>query len=117
MSLDITSSRLNFTVDKNDVDPNNLVSFRTAHCVGYANFFTTTCNYLLQKNDLADTWEVKTEIGQLYLFGVNVHSYLNSPFLKDHDFVSIENQETGEVLAVDPSVHDYLGISLISYQK
>ena len=44
--LSITSKQLNFTANKNDTDPNKLISSKTAHCVGYASFFATTCNYL-----------------------------------------------------------------------
>lgn len=83
-SLEITASRLNFTTGKNDIDPNKLLVSEKAHCVGYANFFTTSCNYLLTKHNLAGEWKAKTQIGQFYIFGKNIHNYLNSPFLKDH---------------------------------
>lgn len=53
MGLSVTARQLNFTAAHNDNDPNKLLYSRTAHCVGYASFFATTCNYLLKKNDLA----------------------------------------------------------------
>lgn len=53
--LSITSKQLNFTTDKNDIDPNKLIASKTAHCVGYSIFFATTCNYLLNKYNLSDT--------------------------------------------------------------
>lgn len=117
LSLSTTSRQLNFTSDNNYNDPNKLIDSRTAHCVGYATFFAATCNYLLEKYQLSKVWTAKPQIGQLYFLGANVHKYLNSPFLKDHDFVTIENIKTGEVLAVDPTVYDYLGIDLINYMK
>jgi hypothetical protein len=49
LGLSITSRHLNFTSDKNDTDPNKLITSKKAHCVGYATFFATTCNYLLDK--------------------------------------------------------------------
>jgi hypothetical protein len=117
LSLSITSNKLNFIADKNDNDPNKLINTKTAHCVGYASFFSTTCNYLLKKYSLDDSWSAKPQIGQLYLLGTNIHKYFNSPFFKDHDFVTIENKKTGQILAVDPTLNDYLYIDFINYDK
>jgi len=116
LGLSITSRKLNFTVDKNYTDPNKLIISKTAHCVGYASFFATTCNYLLEKYNLSDTWTAKPQVGQLNFLGTNIHIYLTK-FFKDHDFVSIENKKTGEILAVDPTVNDYLRIDFITYNK
>ncbi|MFN5641815.1 MAG: hypothetical protein ACK4V4_04615 [Sphingobacteriales bacterium] len=117
LGLSLTSRKLNFTADKNDIDPNNLITSKTAHCVGYASFFATTCNYLLNKYNLADTWTAKPQVGELYFLGQNINKYFNSPFFKDHDFVTIENKKTGEKFAVDPTVNDYLYIEFITYLK
>lgn len=117
LSLSITSRQLNYTADKNEIDPNNLITSKTAHCVGYASFFATTCNYLLQKYELAGTWTAKPQVGQLYFLGTNIHKYFDSSFFKDHDFVTIENKKTGEIYAVDPTVNDYLKIDFVTYLK
>lgn len=115
--LSITASQLTFTAGKNDKDPNQLIHSRKAHCVGYAAFFAATCNYLLKKYNLEDTWTAKPQIGQLYFLGTNVHPYLNSAFFKDHDFVILENKISGETLAVDPTVNDYLYIDFVTYSN
>ena len=123
LGLSITSRKLNFTANKkNDNDPNKLIISKTAHCVGYASFFATTCNYLLEKYNLSDTWTAKPQVGQLDFLGTNIHNYLtkffkDTDFIKDHDFVTIENKKTGEILAVDPTVNDYLRIDFITYNK
>lgn len=117
LGLSITSKQLNFTSDKNDIDPNKLITSRTAHCVGYASFFATTCNYLLNKYNLTDTWTARPQIGQLYFLGTNVHPYFHSSFFKDHDFAIIENKTTGQIYAVDPTINDYLGIDFVTYTK
>ncbi|MDI1234549.1 MAG: hypothetical protein PSX81_09730 [bacterium] len=117
LGLSVTSIQLNFTANKNDIDPNKLISSKTAHCVGYASFFATTCNYLLDKYNLAETWTAKPQVGHLYFLGTNVHKYVKSSFFKDHDFVTIENKTTGEIYAVDPTVNDYLCIDFITYTK
>jgi hypothetical protein len=117
VSLSITSKQLNFTADKNHINPNQLIKSKTAHCVGYSTFFATTCNYLLKKYKLSENWIAKPQIGQIYLFGINIHNFFDSPFFKDHDFVTIENKTTGEIVAVDPTVNDYLRIDNVFYIK
>lgn len=115
LGLSITSEQLIFTADKSDIDPNKLIYSKKTHCVGYARFFATTCNYLLEKYNLADTWSAKPQVGQLYFLGTNIHNYSTSAFFKNHDFVTIENKTTGEIFAVDPSISDYLYIDFITY--
>lgn len=117
LGLSKTSRRLNFTIYKNEIDPKKLITSKTANCVGYATFFATTCNYLLEKNNLSDIWIAKPQVGQLYLLGVNIHNYFHSAFFKDHDFVTIENKKTGEIYAVDPTISEYLSIDFISYKN
>ena len=68
LALAITSEKLTYTPEKNDIDPNKLIISQKAHCVGYAAFYTTTCNYLLAKNNLSNQWTAKPRIGQLYFF-------------------------------------------------
>ncbi len=117
VALSLTSKQLNFSADKNDSDPQKLINSKTAHCVGYASFFATTCNYLFKKHSISDSWTAQPQIGQLYLLGTNIHKYFTSSFFKDHDFVTIENKTTGEIYAVDPTVNDYLRIDFITYTK
>jgi len=114
LALSLTSRQLNYTAKRNDNDPNKLISSKTAHCVGYAAFCSTTCNYLIRKYNLTGTWRARPEAGLLYFLGINVHPYFSSPFFKDHDFVIIDNLKTGERLAVDPTLNDYSGINFIT---
>ena len=116
-SLSATSRQLTFSTSKNDNDPNKLIVSKKAHCIGYAAFFSTTCNYLLKKYKLSNTWVAKPQVGQLYLLGTNIHRFFNSSFFKDHDFVTIENRLTGEVFAVDPTVNDYFYIDFVTLRK
>ena len=102
-ALSITSQQLDFTTSNNYNDPNKLINTKTANCIGYASFFSTTCNYLLKKYKLANTWTSKPQIGKLYFLGTDIHKNFNSSFFKDHDFVTIENKTTGEILAIDPN--------------
>lgn len=115
--LSATSGQLHFSASQKSKDPNQLINSKAAHCVGYASFFATTCNYLLKKYKLSDQWVAKPQIGQLYLLGANIHTYFDSSFLRDHDFVTIENKTTGEILAVDPTVNDYLRIGFVTFVR
>lgn len=117
IGLSITSQLLEFTVSKNYNDPNRLIDTKTANCIGYATFFSANCNYLLKKYALDDMWVATPHKGQLYMFGMNIHKYFKSPFFRDHDFVIIENKNTGETLAVDPSINDYLYIDYITLKN
>jgi hypothetical protein len=117
LSLSITSDQLNFAVHQNSNDPNKLIDSKEAHCVGYASFFAATCNYLLKKRSMGEVWKAQPHIGELYIFGINLHQFFSSPFFKDHDFVTISNKLTGDILAVDPTVHDYLFINHVSFEK
>jgi hypothetical protein len=85
--------------------------------VGYAAFFATTCNYLLKKYHLDATWTAQPQAGKMYLLGENIHPYFHSPFFRDHDFVVIKNKVTGEILAVDPTIHDYLFINKVALMQ
>ena len=116
LSLKLTSWKLTFSSGENEKDPNKLISSKEANCIGYAAFFTAICNELLDKHRLYD-WTAKPQIGQLYFLGTNIHPYLKSAFFRDHDFVTIENSSTGEVLAVDPSLNDYTKIDFVKLLK
>lgn len=109
-SLNITSHQLYFTTTKNSINPNVLISTKSAHCVGYACFFSTTCNYLLEKNNLSQAWEAIPQIGKLYIGNKSIHDHFISSFFKDHDFVMIKNRISNEIRCVDPTINDYLGI-------
>jgi len=115
-SLKITSERLEFSQKSASVNPNRLINSHKTHCIGYAAYFTTVCNYLLKKNGLSYNWKAKHQIGQLFLFGENIHHYFESGFFLNHDFVSIENKATRKVFAVDPSVNDYLLTDYITFE-
>lgn len=115
IGLSKTSNQLTFSSSKNDKDPNKLIYSNTAHCVGYASFFATTCNHLIQQNNLSNSWIAEPQIGKMFLLGINVHKFFNSSFFKDHDFVIIKNLKTGKVYAVDPTVNDYLYIDYITF--
>ena len=117
LALSITSQQLHYTTGRNDNNPNMLVASRKAHCVGYAAFFATACNFLFEKHNLAGTWTATSQIGQIYFLRTNIHSCFNSSFFKDHDFVTIENKINRQKFAVDPTVSDYLYIDFVTIER
>ena len=116
-SLRITSKKLTFSTEKTEHNPNKLIYSEKANCIGYSHFYSVVCNHLLNKNNLADTWVAKPQIGQLYFFGTNIHKYFKLSFFKDHDFVTIENKKTGKIFAVDPTINDYFWIDFVKYSN
>ena len=117
LSLSKTTKLLNFVFEKSDVDSNLLINSKKANCVGYAATCSSICNYYLNKYNLSNQWVAKHKIGQLYFLTVNIHQFFDAPFLKNHDFVIIENKISGEIIALDPTISDYLWIDYISYQS
>lgn len=109
-AIDLTAERLSFASQKTEVDPNRSFHDRRAHCVGYAAFFAAACNYLLEKNGMADEWRTKSMRGKASFLGIDLHQFSDSPFFRDHDFNVVENKRTGERYVVDVSVWDVLWV-------
>ncbi len=113
-TLRLTAGQLRFTSGKNFTDPNQLFYSKSAHCVGYAAFFNTTCQASLHKAKLENRFRVKHLRGKLTLLGFDLHQLTNSPFFHDHDFNVVEDLQTGEKIYVDASTFDVLGIGIVS---
>ncbi|AXT50366.1 hypothetical protein D1818_05810 [Aquimarina sp. BL5] len=116
-SNELTSEKLEFTSSKCDVDPNKIVNTHKTQCVGYAYFYAFTCNYLIEKSRLSNEWKAKAYVGKLFFLGIDIHKYFDSPFFKDHDFVIVENSNTGERVYIDPTISDYLSIDRVSIKS
>lgn len=116
-ALQLTADKLYFRSSNTSGNPNELIRSQRAHCVGYAAFYAAVCNELFRKHAMQDNWVAQPQIGQLFLFDTNIHTYFQSTFFKDHDFVTIENKTTGEVFAVDPSLYDYLYVERVHFEK
>ena len=117
ISTKLTNKTLKFSMTKVSNDPNVLIETRLANCVGYASFFRTVANKLVKDEGLEDKYVIKHWKGGLELYGVDVHQYFASSFFKDHDFIEVQNLETGEKIHIDPSVSDYLKIDRIRSKK
>lgn len=113
ISTQLTNKTLKFSMDKVSNDPNELINERVANCVGYASFFSTVANKLVKDEGLNNKYKIRHWKGGLELYGVDVHQYFENSFFKDHDFVEIQNLETGENIYIDPTVSDYLKIDRI----
>jgi hypothetical protein len=82
----ITKEELEFTTNRASNNPNELINTNQANCVGYSAMFNSIANYLIRKNKLQNEIESEHKIGQLELFGINLHQFFESPFFRDHDF-------------------------------
>lgn len=110
VAMDITCDHLQFTFAQAPSDPNTLVETHQANCVGYSAMFQSVVQYIIRKYQLEQQWQTQHLIGKLYVCGVDIHPYFDTPFFRDHDFNLIKNLETGQTLYADPSTGDYLWI-------
>lgn len=115
-SLDLTANHLRFSTGQSEVDPNLLIRYDKAHCVGYAAFFTTTCKELLRNAGLDQKVEVKHLRGKISFLGIDLHQFFDDPFSYDHDYNEVYDKRNGKRVIVDASVKDILGIAYISGQ-
>jgi len=111
------AKQLTFSSTQTSNNPNLFFKTKKAHCVGYSQLYTSVFNYVLKKNNLDNEWKATTHIGKLTLFKQNIHSYIKSPFFKDHDFVIIQSITTQEKIATDPSLYDYLMIDKVTLKE
>ena len=111
----LTAKRLQFTTGPCASDAATVFKERKANCIGYASLCAAISNTLFEMRGLDRQWETHVETAQLQVFGVNVHAWFDSPFLKDHDFVTIHDQQGNMHFAVDPTVSEYFGISSVTY--
>ena len=91
---------------------------KSSHCVDYAEYMTSLCNYLIELNDLEHEWTAIHKRGYVYLGSINIHNYLgDNKFTQDHDFVCIENKFNKlENICVDPSLYEFTLIDRIRVQ-
>lgn len=113
-SLDTTAARLHFSSGPVTNDPRKLLPGSPANCMGYAALFSALLKGQLQQAGIGDRYDVQAVIGKLHIGGLDLHSLFDDPFWKDHDIVRIEDGDTGEVIFVDPTLYDVLGIERVS---
>lgn len=112
-ALQISANHLHYRIDAKTNSFETCYSQKEAHCVGYSLFFGGVMKFYIQHFNLHEQWEVIHCIGALYFGTWNIHSAFSNPSLKDHDFVKIINKQTGEIIAVDPTLYDYFGIETV----
>ena len=110
----ITNEELSFTMSESSNNPNEIFDEKKANCVGYSSLFNSITTYIIFKNNLQDEIVAEHKIGEIYLFGVNLHQFFESQFFKDHDFNEIRNQKSGEQIFIDPSLSDNFRINRIN---
>ena len=105
---------MSFSTGKVSGNPNEVLKEGKANCIGYSALFSSIIDFLIDKQNDRDKIRTKHLIGKIEFFGVDIHQFSEHPFFRDHDFNSIENLDTGEIIYFDPSVSDYLKIEKIS---
>ncbi len=105
ISLSITGSMLEFS-EKNDIMNGK------ANCVGYAQLFTSICNYTLKAGGYEG--RAKPVVGNIKWCGINICEVLKAivpkkyeNFVKDHDFIELEYDD--KYVYIDPTLFDFCG--------
>jgi len=110
----LTRKKLRYTSSKASRNPNELCKTGKANCIGYSAMFNSIANYLIQKTGQEKQLSAHHYVGSLDLLGLNLHSFFDHPFFRDHDFNQLKDNQTGETLSIDPSMGDYLKIEQVS---
>ncbi|WBV59760.1 hypothetical protein PFY12_11900 [Chryseobacterium camelliae] len=108
-----TSSDLSFTFNKCYNEVNHLAESKNANCIGYAGFLSAIIQYKLNKSRHDKQWKVHHKVGKIYFLNENINKFFDSNFFKDHDFVTVENIETKEIIPIDGTVYDYFKINRV----
>ena len=103
-SLELTCRMLQFSTKNN-------IKEGKANCVGYAQLYTSICNYAFARNN--KNAHATPVVGYIKLGDFNLCNIAKSlapnikwkNFVKDHDFVEITIN--GKIQYVDPSLYDY----------
>ncbi len=112
-ALSITSS-LTFTSTQKGSTPEQIYEGGAAHCVGYALLFNAVMTETIAALQLQEQYQCRHEVGVIYLFGINLNEAIDHPFFRDHDFNSIKDLKTEEVLYIDASLYDYTWIDRVN---
>ncbi len=114
IAQEITTQELQFTATSVSSDPNEIYYSKKANCVGYSAMFNSIANHIIRKNNLQKEIEAKHKVATLEFLGTDIHQWLDSPFLKDHDYNEIVHKESNKKITIDPSVSDYFWIDRVA---
>lgn len=88
-----------------------------ANCMGYAALCAALLKGQLEAAGLGSRYVVEVVIGKLYVGDQDLHALFTSPFWKDHDVVRITDLTSNEVVVLDPTLYDHVGIGRVSYRS
>lgn len=117
VALDSTAARLHFSTGKVSSDPALLMHGGPANCMGYATLCAALIKGQLEAAGLDDRYVIEAVIGKLYVGDQDLHAFFTSPFWKDHDVVRITDLTSNEVVVLDPTLYDHVGIGRVSYRS
>lgn len=101
----LTADCLTFSMRHAENDINKMYPKNKAHCVGYAAFFATACQYAFRVNSINGHCDHTR--GLIHILGMNIHvPFHDVGWLKDHDYVKVRLDN--KTIIVDPSIEDFL---------
>jgi exopolyphosphatase/pppGpp-phosphohydrolase len=108
-SYSYSVEKADYTFQQCSTNPNVILDTKKTNCIGYSAMMHSVTQYLLEKHGFN---QIKNEhkVGQLYLFGYNVHTLFSHPSFRDHDYNVITDKATGQKYGIDPTFGAYFGI-------
>ena len=122
ISLKITAEYLDYNSDPSlKTDPLSIYISGEANSVGFANFFTAVCEYLIATHHASERVKCRSFIAERLKKDKNlndayryIHNQSQSPFLRERDIVAIMDVKTGVNRFVDPTLFEQASIIYIN---
>ena len=101
--------KADYTFKSCSINPNTILDTKKTNCIGYSAMMRSVSQYLFEKHGF-DQIKNEHKVGQLYLFGYNVHPLFSHPAFRDHDYNVITDKSTGQKYVMDPTFGAYFGL-------
>jgi len=112
--IEYVTRKLSYSSEQNNKDINKFTQWSKAHCVGYTALHSSVLIYALEKLEIRKKFKVTHQRGTIKFLGFNLNKIIGTAFFKSHDFVKIENLESGFSFYSDASLYEFTLIEKIS---
>jgi hypothetical protein len=108
-----STAQIEYTSGKCSTNPNHVIEDKLTNCIGYSASLHAVLSYLLAQKGYSQQVKSEHKVGQLYLFGFNIHKLFKDPAFQDHDYNVITDKLNNKKYMIDPTVSANLGIKSI----
>lgn len=109
----LTAKQLQFRVNVQSSDPNQVWQSGQAHCIGYAALMGTILKTILMEKKKLGPVRVEQVRADIYILGIRLTGPSRPAFFRDHDYIRVTDQRNNEQMHCDPGVYDYFRIKRV----